>query len=193
MTTTPESLGAFGQRVWPAFMAKVEAGTWPVEHLTWESRPFVRGIYGHRCYWLARGGLVESSVLSVGILEPPRDELPFYVCELAAFASDDRLVDLAVSILWSAYELRIEAMVAAAKVHGVDAGPDNARVFFFGGLLTKEWTESEDDNPERWARHLVAGRLELAAAIRGKDLGAEPGRASSPQAPVAAPAEPVMA
>lgn len=190
MTTTPESPGAFGQRVWPAFRAKVEAGTWPVEHLTWESRAFVRGVYGRRCYWLGRGGFVETSVVSVGILEAPREELPFDVDELAAFADDDRLVDLAVSTLWSAYELRIEAMVAAAKVHGVEAGPDNARVFLFGGLLTKEWTESEDDNPERWARHFVAGRLELAAVIRGNDLRAE-GSASSPQAP-AAP-EPVMA
>lgn len=151
----------FAGRVMDAFTERIEAGPLPVERLPFESRAFVHGVLGRRCYWLAHGGWTESAIVGADVFEAPRDQLAYDVYDLEP-VNEDRLVSMAVDGLWEDHQLRMAALAASARVQGVEAGPDNTRLFVFGGLLSKSWTEDH--------RRYESGRLDFGAVVRGKGL-----------------------
>lgn len=157
--------GTFGTRVLDAFMERVGAGTVPMERIPFDGRGFSRDVRGHRCYWFGLGGFIEHAIIGSDVFEAPRSQLAFHVYDREP-VDEDHLVSLATDVLWGEHEVRWAALAAAARIEDIEVGPDNTRLFCFGGLLSKSWTEDGE-------RH-EAGRLDVGAVVRGKGLVLSP-------------------
>lgn len=162
--------GTFGVRVFDAFIERVEAGPLPMERIPFEGRGFIRDVRGHYCYWLSLDGFVEHATIRTDVLEAPRSQLQYNIYDLEP-VDENRLVSVATDLLWGDHEMRMAALAAVARIDGTEVGPANTRLFAFGGLLSKSWTEEGAVGERRFE----AGRLDVGAVVRGKALVPAPG------------------